>query len=239
METVAILLAAGRGSRFESGENKVFHKIGGMTLLERAARPLLEHPAVSSMVVVGAPGEMDRISGLMDRAFSGRAYRVVQGGDSRQASSLRGLRAAKEMTGGKERRRVIALIHDAARCFLGAETVTSLLETIGRFHCGTAPAVMVTDTIRLVDEAGQSVVKTLPRDRLAAMQTPQGADLDLLLNAAELAEKEGIQVTDDLELLIRIGFPVRLIKGDPLNIKITSAEDLILAEASLLQRPGR
>ena len=98
---------------------------------------------------------------------------------------------------------------------------------------------MVTDTIRLVDEAGQSVVKTLPRDRLAAMQTPQGADLHLLLNAAELAEKEGIQVTDDLELLIRIGFPVRLIKGDPLNIKITSPEDLILAEASLLPRPGR
>ncbi len=235
MQAIAILLAAGRGSRFGSGENKVFQKIGGITVLERAARSLLEHPAVSSMIVVGAPDERDRIGLLLAGSITGQAFRVVSGGNSRQASALLGLRAAREMTGPGGERRVIALIHDAARCFLSAETITSLLETIGRFRCGAAPAVLVKDTVRLLDEAGHSIVETMPRERLVAMQTPQGADLDVLLSAAELAEKEEVRVTDDLELLTRIGFPVRLIKGDPLNIKITTPEDFLFAEACCVQ----
>ncbi|NLA95984.1 MAG: 2-C-methyl-D-erythritol 4-phosphate cytidylyltransferase [Clostridiaceae bacterium] len=231
VEMIAILLAAGRGSRLGGGGNKVFHKIGGITILERAARCLFNHPAVSSMIVVVSPSERDRIGSLLAGSFTGHRFCVVSGGETRQASALLGLRAAGEMADEAGSGRVIALIHDAARCFLPVETITGLLDTIGRFHCGAAPAVPVKDTIRFMDETGRSIVRTMPRERLLATQTPQGADLDLLLNAAELAEKENVKVTDDLELLIRIGFPVRLIKGDPLNIKITTPEDILFAEA--------
>jgi 2-C-methyl-D-erythritol 4-phosphate cytidylyltransferase len=238
METVAVLLADGRGSRFGSSVNKIFQNMGGITVLERAARALLGHPAISSMIVVGAAGEENRIGSLLAGSFTGRRFRVIRGGETRQMSALLGLRAAREMAADKGGGRVAVLVHDAARCFLRADTVTVLLETIKRFHCGAAPAIPVNDTIRLMDETGRTILKTMPRDRLAAMQTPQGADLDVLLEAAELAEKEKVTVTDDLELLIRIGFPVRLIKGDPLNIKLTTPEDFYFAEACCIPRIG-
>ena len=238
VKTIAILLAAGRGSRLGSGGNKVFRKIGGITILERAARCLLDHPGVSAMIVVGAPEEKDRIGSLLAGSFTGQRFLVVSGGGTRQASALRGLRAARKMADEAGAGGVIALIHDAARCFLAAETITGLIETIGHSHCGAAPAVPVKDTIRFMDDSGQTVVQTMPRDRLLAMQTPQGADLDLFLSSDELAEKENVKVTDDLELLVRIGFPVRLIKGDPRNIKITTPEDILFAEACCVPPTG-
>lgn len=238
METIAILLAAGRGSRLGGGDNKVFQKIGGITILERAARCLLDHPGISAMIVVGAPEERDRIGSLLAGSFIGHLFCVVSGGETRQASALLGLRAAREIADEAGAGRVTALVHDAARCFLAVETITDLLEIIERFHCGAAPAVPVRDTIRFMDESGQTIVQTMPRDRLLAMQTPQGADLDLLLSAAELAAKENVKVTDDLELLVRIGFPVRLIKGDPRNIKITTPEDILFAEACCIPPIG-
>jgi 2-C-methyl-D-erythritol 4-phosphate cytidylyltransferase len=123
------------------------------------------------------------------------------------------------------------LIHDAARCFLPRELVTELIDTIRNHYVGVAPAVAVTDTIRLTDERGDTITQTLPRRRLVAMQTPQGADFDIMLKAALVAKEEGALVTDDLELLTRIGYPVRLVQGDDRNLKITTPRDLIIAEA--------
>lgn len=226
METIAILLAAGRGSRFGAETNKVFARIGGLTILERAARSLFDHPAVASMIVVGAAGEKETIGTLLAASFPGRHFRIVTGGPTRQSSALAGLKAARELIGEDPGCRVGVLIHDAARCFLGAGTVTELVDTIERHRCGVAPALPVTDTIRLLDSTRAAVERTLPRERLVAMQTPQGADLDIMYQAALLADEEGAAVTDDLELLIRIGFPVRLIAGDPFNIKVTRPEDI-------------
>lgn len=238
-QVIAILLAAGRGSRFGSGHNKVFQTIGGTTVLERAARCLLDHPRINSLIVVGAAGEEERIGALLASAFTGRKIRIVKGGDSRQESALAGLLAASQLEDNQGKGRTLALIHDAARCFLSQATITDLIDTISRYHCGAAPAIAVTDTIRLLDQAGGSVIRTLPRERLAAMQTPQGADLDILLSAARLALGEAVGVTDDLELLMRIGYPVRLIPGDPLNIKITSPQDLFFAENFCLSEKDR
>ena len=136
----------------------------------------------------------------------------------------------RELLPAREGERVRVLIHDGARCLLPAPLIGRVLEVMESCRCGTAPAVPVTDTIRLLDEEG-SQARTLPRARLAAMQTPQGADLDVLLEAALLAREAGIRATDDLELLIRIGYPVRLVAGDRRNIKITTREDALVAES--------
>lgn len=229
LEVLAILLAAGRGSRSGHFENKVFRKLGGQSILERAAACLLGHPVLSGLVVVAPAGEEDRMEGILTSAFAGHSIQVVTGGATRQESALAGLLALKE-TASRGRGRTLALIHDAARCFLPADLITALVETIGRHRCGAVPVVPVTDTLRLLDGSGELFVETLPRERLAAMQTPQGADLDILLQAARLAEREGVQVTDDMETLLRIGYPVRPVQGDSRNIKITTAEDIRLAE---------
>lgn len=228
-EVLAILLAAGRGSRSGHFENKVFRKLGDKTILERAAGCLLGHPAVSQLVVVASAGEEDRMGAILTATYKPQAIRIVRGGETRQASALAGLIACKELA-RPEAGRALALIHDAARCFLPASLITELIDSITRHRCGAVPILPVTDTLRLLDESKDHFAETLPRDRLAAMQTPQGADLDILLRAARLAEEEGIRVTDDIETLLRIGYPVRPVEGDPRNIKITTAEDILLAE---------
>ena len=229
VEVIAILLAAGRGSRMGGGENKIFQKIGSKTMLELAADRLWGHPDLSLLLVLVADEDKERAEALLSSSMPRGSYRLVSGGESRQESSLLGLRAAAAAASREPGRRTLALIHDAARCLLPPGLVNDLIQVIRKERCGAAPAIPVTDTVRLLDKPGGALEETLPRDRLVAAQTPQGADLDILLEAAELAFKESAEVTDDLELLIRIGFPVRLIPGHPDNIKITRPVDRKLA----------
>ncbi len=234
MKVFALVLAAGKGTRLGGEENKIFRAVGGRTILERSVDALLKCPGVDHVIVVADEGEIDRVERMMEEAYPNETVLVVKGGASRQESALSGLLAIEQRYlatsfPGDDRR--IVLIHDAARCLLSRELIRALIDTIVKTRSGAAPAVTVTDTIRLTDERGVSIKKTLPRKRLAAMQTPQGADFDIMLRAALIAKEEGAHVTDDLELLIRIGYPVRLIRGDDHNLKITTPRDLIVAEA--------
>ncbi|HZK28958.1 MAG TPA: 2-C-methyl-D-erythritol 4-phosphate cytidylyltransferase [Clostridia bacterium] len=230
MKTYAVLLAAGCGNRFGSKENKVFQMIGDHTMLERAAACLLDHREIAGLIVVAQKSEHKRIEGMMAKTFSKHPIRVVTGGESRQASALAGLVAAADLSGlTLPTKRVAVLIHDAARCFLPQSIISDLIDTIRKEQCGVAPVIAVTDTVRLLDESCSAILKTLPRNRLVAMQTPQGADLDVLLAAARQAQEKNIDVTDDLELLIRVGYPVKLIKGNLCNIKITTPDDVLFA----------
>lgn len=228
---LAILLAAGRGTRSGQEDNKVFTLLAGQTVLERAARALLDHPLIDSLLVVLAKEEMDRGRAILEGAFDPCLYRLVEGGKSRQESSFRGLVAGRAWLDEEGGGPALALVHDAARCFLSPRIISDLLDTIRRHRCGAAPVLPVTDTIRFLKADGVSMGETLARDRLAAMQTPQGADLDVLVKAARLALEEGVEVTDDLELLVRIGYPVRAVKGDPANIKLTLKEDFDYARS--------
>lgn len=226
---VAILLAAGRGSRSGQETNKVFFPLAGATVLERAASCLLSHPGISSLVLVLAEKDREEAGRLLAKHWDPQCFRLTQGGHSRQESAYKGLLAARAWMDERGQGQTIALIHDAARCFLPPPLITDLLETIKSHHCGAAPVLELTDTVRLMDSDGLSFEKTLPRERLAAMQTPQGADLDVLLRAADLAWSQGLEVTDDIELLLRIGYPVRAVRGDAANLKLTLPEDFVYA----------
>jgi len=236
VEVIAILLAAGRGSRMGGGENKIFQMIGSKTMLELAAERLWGHPDLTLLLVLVADEDKERAEAILASSMPEGSYRLVTGGKSRQESSLFGLRAAAAEAAKEPGKRTLALIHDAARCLLPAGLTDDLIQIIRQDRCGAAPAIPVTDTVRLLDKPGGALEETLPRSRLVATQTPQGADLDILLEAAELACKESADVTDDLELLVRIGFPVRLIPGHPDNIKITRPVDRKLALSLMDQK---
>ncbi len=234
MRVCAILLAAGRGARFGGEENKIFHRIGKHTILERSVDIFVNHPAIDDVIIVASDDDINRVESLVQKSISARRVHVVRGGTTRQQSALRGLLAAQEMTSKIENKsdgRAIALVHDVARCLLPPSLIDELIHVISETHAGAAPAISLTDTIRLVDAGSKSIKQTLPRENLVAMQTPQGADLDIMLKASLLAEEMGENVTDDIELLLRIGYPVKLVRGDEKNIKITSRRDLIVAHA--------
>ena len=222
---VAILLAAGSGSRSGQEVNKIFFPLAGVSVLERAASSLLSHPRIASLVLVLSKRDEEKAARIMADKFDQERVRLTLGGDNRQESAYRGLLAARAWMDQLGQKEAIALIHDAARCFLPPELISRLLDTIRRHHCGAGPVLAIPDTVRLMDADGIHFDKTLARERLAAMQTPQGADLDILIKAASLARTQGRQVTDDLELLLGIGYPVRAVQGDPANFKLTLPQD--------------
>jgi 2-C-methyl-D-erythritol 4-phosphate cytidylyltransferase/2-C-methyl-D-erythritol 2,4-cyclodiphosphate synthase len=143
---------------------------------------------------------------------------VVAGGDSRAASVRLGLAA---LAGSRVSH---VLVHDAARPLVAAAVVRAVLDAT--LEVGAAlPVVPVHDTVKEDDGSG-FVARTLPRPRLRLAQTPQGSRRDWLEEALARAEREGTDPTDEGEALERAGRPVRLVAGDPGNLKITRAEDL-------------
>ena len=207
--TVAALIpAAGSGSRLGLGP-KAFVEVRGRSLLQRsveALRPLVDE------VVVALPDGMVLPSGLDVRA--------IVGGDTRQDSVERLLRATSAD---------YVLVHDAARPFLPENVVLDLLEAVHETGAATV-ALPVADTLVRAN-AGSDWGDLTPREGLWAVQTPQAFRRELILNAHAQAVADGFAATDDAGLIARLGGRVRLVPGDARLFKVTTPGDLALAEA--------
>ena len=204
----ALVPAAGSGTRLGRGP-KAFVEVAGQSLLERSVRALAPHV---DEVIVALPAGMKRPAGL--------AARAVEGGDTRQASVLKLLRATDAD---------FVLIHDAARPFLSEEVICALREAIPETGAATV-ALPVADTLVRQSAAGDWGEPTA-REGLWAVQTPQGFRRELLLAAHQQAERDGYAATDDAGLVARLGVRVRLVPGDARLFKVTTPGDLLLAEA--------
>lgn len=219
----AVVVAGGSGRRVGGGVRKQYLEVAGEPLLLRAVRPFLRHPGVGSVVVVLPPE--DAASPPSWLAQTG--VRVVPGGEERGDSVRNGLLATPEDA-------PVVLVHDGARPFVSAEVITRVLEAA---RSGAAiAAVPVADTIKEVDADG-TVRATPDRSRLWAAQTPQGFPRALLLDVHARADAEGFRATDDAALCERYGIPVRVVEGDPGNLKVTRPADLDIAEALARRLP--
>lgn len=225
MSAGAIVLAAGRGERLGGGEPKGFVTVGGFTLLEHALRTVEACPEIRSAVVAAPPGLEQRASTLARGASKVEA--VIGGGRSRQESVRLGLAALPDGIDA-----VVA--HDVARPFASPALFRVVLEALVEAD-GAIPVVRVTDTVKRIADGG---VETLPRDGLVLVQTPQAFRRAALEQAHRRAAREGYASTDDAALLERDGARIATVAGDPANIKVTTREDLRLAEtlASALRR---
>ena len=235
---VAILTAAGAGTRLGAGGPKALVKVGGRSLLRRAAQGLVDSGVVDHLVVTAPSEHVERFAAeLAGLAGAGPGIRVVAGSSaSRQASVARGLRAALEDCP----RAGVVLVHDAARALTPPEVVRRVVAAVRAGHDAVVPALAVTDTVKEIAPAGPAgsgveiVVGTPDRSRLRAVQTPQGFAVAALVRAHELGAARGaheaLAASDDAGLVEAAGGRVVVVEGDPLALKVTTPLDLALAE---------
>jgi 2-C-methyl-D-erythritol 4-phosphate cytidylyltransferase len=224
-----VVVAAGRSTRVGGGVPKQYFPIDGVPVLLRAVRPFASHPDVAQVVVVLPPGEAERppdfLAGLV-----GEALVVVAGGRERADSVAAGLQALRTECG-------IVLVHDGARPFVDRSVIDAVIGHARGGH-GAIAAVPVSDTIKEAVGPDPTLVgRTVPRDGLWRAQTPQGFPRSMLEEAYARAGAGAGGATDEASLVEASGGIVRLVPDSPRNIKITTREDLALAEALAGARP--
>lgn len=213
----AVIVAGGTGTRFGGPVRKQYLEIGGEPVLLRAVRPFLDHPRISTVVVVLPPDDVAD----PPRWLAGLPVRIVTGGAERGDSVRNGLDAV-------ERQAASVLIHDGARPFVTREIIDRVLDACA--EGGAIAAVPVTDTIQRVDAQG-TIVETPDRSTLWSAQTPQGFPLAGLLDACRQAAAHRFAATDDAAIYAEYAGEVRVVMGSHHNIKVTRPEDLPIAEA--------
>jgi 2-C-methyl-D-erythritol 4-phosphate cytidylyltransferase len=225
MSTIAIILAGGTGTRFNSKEPKQFLEIGGKTLLEICLRRFQDLEGIDGIVLVSPASHVARAEKIVAAGSFSKVTHVLPGGPTRQESSAIGVNAAC----GAEN----VLIHDAARALVPEAVIRRVLAALAAGGA-VMPVLAVGDTTVRVDDAGM-VTAVLDRGKLRRVQTPQGFKMDMIRQAHELARNEGFEdASDDCSLILRYNLaPVVTVEGDPRNLKITYSQDLILADSLL------
>ena len=220
MQASAIIVAGGRGRRFGSPVPKQLHTIRGRTILERSIAPFDETDAVREIVVVLPADLVSPAPKCLERVQTN--LQVVAGGDRRQDSVAIGFDAVAPESD-------LVVIHDAARPFCTRDLVERTLDAA--CESGAAIAALVAqDTVKEADVQSAGMVgRTLPRERIFLAQTPQAFRRGILHDAVALG-RTGRSGTDESALVEQAGHRVRLVAGDPYNMKITTDSDVALAE---------
>jgi len=232
----AIIAAGGRGVRFGGVVPKQLLDVAGRPVLERSVSAFVGHPDIDE-IVVALPAELAADPPSYLRGTP-KAVRVVAGGVRRQDSVFNAFQVVNISAD-------IVVVHDAARPFASAALISRTIAAAA--ESGAALAAMpVRDTVKRTAEStpGTSelrslrfVDETLPRDSIYLAQTPQAFRRDVLREALALGEA-GVEATDEATLAERAGYPVRLVEGEPNNIKLTMPDDLRAADAIARARAG-
>lgn len=223
MSVIALIPAAGMGSRMQAGINKQYLRLGDRPILAHTLAIFDQHPLVDRIVVVAPEAEIPYCREQVIAAYGfQRVTAIVAGGAERQDSVRLGLAAC---AGADDD---LVLIHDGVRPFLPSTRLAELL-TAATDHGACIVAVPVKDTIKQVD--GQMITGTPERSSLWQAQTPQAFRFALIRDAHQKALATGYRGTDDASLVERLGHPVAIVPGDYRNFKITTPEDLVLANA--------
>ena len=224
MMVVAIIPAAGKGERMGQGDSKAFLSLAGRPLLFHTLSRVHECKSLDELVVVVPTDKLLPARKLVAEGGFSKVKRVVAGGDSRQESVAKGLEAAGPRVD-------IVVVHDGARPLVDTLLIGETIDGARKFGAAAA-AVPAKDTVRTLSAEG-GFLGQLERDRVALVQTPQAFNYAWFKKAHEQAREAGFLATDDAALVERMGHPVHMILGSHLNIKVTTPEDLILAEALL------
>jgi len=235
VSVAALIVAAGRGARAarEHGRPKQYCPVGGVPIIARAIAAFAEHPGVGDILVVIHPDD-EPLYRAASEPFAQRLRQPVRGGARRQDSVRAGLEALAVAPPAVAPPSSV-LIHDAARPFVSSDLINRVIAGLDA-HQGALPCLPVTDTLKWI--ADGRVIGTAERDQLWRAQTPQGFKFDAILAAHRAAAKEPARAfTDDAGIAEWFGLDVALVEGAEDNRKLTTAEDLKIAD-ELLQPKG-
>ena len=220
-----IIAAGGSSTRFGTGQNKTLCLLAGRPVLAYSLRTFLASPAVDEVILVARSGEEQAVRALAQSLAPQKPVAVVTGGADRVAAVQTGRAAAKGESGR---------IPDGARPFVTEKMITDCLAALEGAD-GVTAAIPSRDTVKLADERGNVIATTCRRETFL-VQTPQAFCREQLLRLHRTLSDHDM-VTDDCMLLERAGLRVKLVAGSERNLKITTPNDLLLAEFYLKKEP--
>jgi len=228
MKVQVILVAAGAGKRLKAAKPKALVHLKGKPLIWYALKVFEHSKLIKSVVLVVHKNFVHQFRDVVDKNRFKKVDVITPGGKTRSESVACGLRCLDTDA-------AVVMVHDAARPFVTERMIRSCLHALK-----TTPAAIVAvpakATIKKVDRKNLFVQETLPRDTLWEIQTPQAFKKDVLVKAH--AAKNAVEPTDDAMLVEDLGIPVKIVRGDYRNIKVTTKEDLVLAEILLTHDTG-
>lgn len=222
----ALIVAGGSGQRMGGSTRKQFLLLDGEAILKHTLQAFDRHPRVHALVVV-LPKEEHAAREQQIRRQWGmhKPLAIVVGGEERQTSVQNGLHALSQDGG-------LVLVHDGVRPLVSAQLIDRVIES-ARINGAAVPGLPVRETVKEIGDGW--VHRTLMRQNLVAVQTPQGFRIDILRAAYEQAKARNLSATDDSALVEELGVRVAIVDGEERNIKITTRADLAIAEWWLLQ----
>ena len=224
MQIKVIIPASGKGSRFGGDVPKQFQLLDGQPILKRTIAVFDKMDSVSE-IAIAIPVRF--VSAVENYGFN-KVRHIIEGGESRGTSVYAALKCLNAKSND------IILIHDGARPFVTTEIIEAVIAAVAK-HGAAVACSPVTDTIKQVTPSGR-ITTTLDRSQLWRAQTPQGFTYKIITSAYAQAEKDDIltQATDDSFLVECMNLPVYIVPCPPSNIKITTPEDMIMAQALLI-----
>lgn len=231
MSVSAIIPAAGSGTRMNHHRKKPYIRLHAKPILAHTLKRISSASAISEIIIAVHPGE-ERFckEEILTWVELPCPVNVIAGGDTRQESVRLGLSCLNEHSG-------YVLIHDGARPLIPGWLVKEIIRLAAEKKAVTA-AVPVKDTVAAVSLDTGRIARVLPRETIFAVQTPQCFEKKLIMEAHRKAAAEGFHGTDDASLVMRLGVDVFAVKGVYDNIKITTPEDIVIAESILERQPS-
>ncbi len=228
VRNVAVLLIAGQGTRLKfDDELKQFHLVNGKPLFMYSYETLVANDNIDEIVIVTAKETVDLVHEYIAQVSKPKTTIIVEGGATRQESSLIGLLKVKDLHLDED---IKVLIHDGDRPLVSGEIINQNFEKVSKSHF-VCTILKINDSFADIDSDTKKV-HYLKRDEAYLIQTPQTfGNLDQLLNAHLYAKKHNKTYTDDCRLLIDRGGKVEFVDGSPTNFKVTTQQDLDLLEA--------
>ncbi len=224
LHCTAIIMAAGKGKRMQTAVSKQFLPVCGKEILAWTVDVFEKSPLVDKILLMASADGKEDVQNLWNNYGWKKVAAVLEGGKERQNSVANGLAAVGEDTD-------IVLIHDGVRPFVTEEMIADSIAAAQEYG-GAVIGVPAKDTIKVCSADGLAV-ETPDRSTLWQIQTPQTFQRNLIVNAYEKADKDGFLGTDDASVAEFAGHQVKVVMGSYRNIKITTKEDLVIAEAFL------
>jgi 2-C-methyl-D-erythritol 4-phosphate cytidylyltransferase/2-C-methyl-D-erythritol 2,4-cyclodiphosphate synthase len=222
-----IITAAGKGERFGSPQNKIWHPISGRPMIAHTIKTFEQHPQIDNIIITYHPDDEEMLNELIKKEKFSKIRTIVPGKETRQKSVFEGLKKIKKESNNKD----FVIVHNAANPLFSNEELSNFIKK-QQEHPHIGVGRRVTKSLKKVKDCG-TLDEHIDRQNTWEMETPQGSTIDHLFDVYEKSINENYQATDETELLQKYGHKVVILETHPQNIKVTHPHDIHIAEHNI------